>query len=163
MMRASWLRLLGVLTMAGCIGVVAGCAGTTARAVVKGKVTIGEKNLTAGTVVFATKDNKASGTGNIDENGNYTVTDAPVGEVTVAVMVPKMGAMMGGKMPGGMMKGPPDGGMKGPDGGPGMAGPAAIDPAKIVQIPAKYADAGTSGLTYKVERGDNTHNITLTP
>ena len=36
-------------------------------------------------------------------------------------------------------------------------------PDVVVPIPDKYAEPDTSGLTFTVKRGEQTHNITLTP
>ena len=161
MPRPSSLRFLSTLLITTGLGLLVGCGGTVPRAIVKGKVSLGDKNLTAGTIEFRTKDNSVSGSGRIEENGEYRVTDAPVGDALVSITVPKVGAMMG-KMPPGMMQGPKDGGMKMADAGAGP-GPTTIDPKKIVNIPDKYSKSETSGLTFKVERGENTHNITLQP
>lgn len=152
----SWLRRGGVVLLFLCIAVV-GCGPTKAKGKVKGKVKFFDKNLTAGTVTFTAKDGRV-GSGNIDFEGNYEVADAPVGEVTITVSVPAppMGPAKG------MTPQPPkDVGMKTAIGG-GTPGPA-IDPSKIVQVPTKYANVDTSGLKYTVEKGEQTHNITLTP
>src|SRR6266446_5377533 len=92
-------KAVGILFLVGLISADAGC-GTkyNARAVVKGKVTIGEKHLTAGTVAFFADGNR-SGSGKIEEDGTYTISDAPIGDCKVTVSVPKMGmaGMMGAK------------------------------------------------------------------
>ena len=162
MRLCAWTRATGMLVLLALIGGLAGCnPGYKARAVVKGQVTFDGKPLYSGTVMFVTKDNR-SGTAPIDQNGNYTMNDAPIGDVAVTVTVLKMPGMAG-KMA------TPGGGaapMKAPDGSDpvGMAPKApTMDPSKIVQIPEKYAKADTSGLTYKVEKGEQTFNITLTP
>jgi len=140
---------------------VAGCGPDyKARAKVKGKVKFFDKTLTCGTVAFASKDGRI-GSGNIDFDGNYEGNDAPIGDTTVTVTVP---TGMSGPMAGKGQPKPPPGvpEMKG-SGGSGNTPSPAIDPKKIVEIPAKYAKAETSGLTYTVVKGENTHNITLTP
>jgi len=156
-------KAVGMLLLGGLICADAGC-GTkyNARAVVKGKITIGEKHLTAGTIAFFADGNR-SGAGRIEEDGTYTVSDAPIGDVKVTVSVPSIGGMAG-MMGGKAMPKPPGGGvMKDPnDPGPGTPSPS-IDPKKIVQIPEKYSKVETSGLTFKVEKGDNTFDIKLTP
>ena len=161
MTRQVKTKAAGMLLLIGLICADAGC-GTkyNARAVVKGKVTIGEKHLTAGTVAFFADGNR-SGSGRIDEEGNYTISDAPIGDCKVTVSVPKMGmaGMMGAKKD---MAGSPTKMQDPNDPEKNMTAPA-IDPKKIVPIPDKYADAATSGLTFKVEKGDNTFDIKLTP
>ena len=115
-----------------------------------------------GTIAFFADGNR-SGAGRIEEDGTYTVSDAPIGDVKVTVSVPSIGGMAG-MMGGKVMPKPPGGGvMKDPnDPGPGTPSPS-IDPKKIVQIPEKYSKVETSGLTFKVEKGDNTFDIKLTP
>lgn len=159
MLRPTSVRLYGALFFAGAVSLVIGCGDSVPRAVVKGKVSLGDKNLTAGTIYYSTKDNKVTGSGRIEENGEYKVPDAPVGDTLIHITVPKV--MMMGKMPAGMMQGPKDGGMKMADGG--MPNPQTLDPKKIVTIPDKYADNILSNLTFKVERGENTNNIILKP
>jgi hypothetical protein len=148
-----------LLVLAGVLFLSAGCS-SRSRGVVKGKVEFFGKKLTAGTVAFQTTDGRV-GSGNIDFNGNYTVTDAPLGPCTITVRVPQTG-----QMPGGMKAPKPPPGMpamKPPGGEAEDSGAGLIDPSKIVQIPGKYAKTDTSGLTFTVERGEQTHDITLTP
>lgn len=133
-----------------------------ARAKVKGKVKFFDKYLTCGTVAFTTEDGR-QGAGNIDFDGNYEVGDAPIGDTVITVVVPN----------------PPKAGPKGSPGGvappkdlPPMRPPGAVggggnvptfDASKIVSIPDKYSKRESSGLKFRVESGDNTHNITLSP
>jgi hypothetical protein len=145
----------------GCAGLLAliaatGCgSGGVDRAVVKGKVTYNNKRLTAGTVSFF-GPNKSTGSAKINEDGTYEMTDAPVGEVTITVQVPQQPLTMGGGV--GMPKVPE-----------GAKMPTEMDPgshaggAKIVPIPDKYKDVATSKLTFKVEKGEQEHDIDLPP
>jgi hypothetical protein len=120
-----------------------------------------DKKLTAGTVTFTSADGRA-GSGPIDFNGNYEVGDAPLGPCTITVRVPQPPPMMPGA---GKMGQPPKGmpPMRAPGGDAPDDSSTLIDPNKIVKIPGKYAKPETSGLTFTVERGENQHNITLTP
>jgi hypothetical protein len=160
-----WTKTGGLLLLlVGLLSASAGCTpGYKSRGTVKGQVTIGGKPLYAGTVTFTTADNRG-GSATIDQSGNYVMGDAPVGDVKVTVTVPKVGGMVG--MMGGKAGPPksPAGEMKDPN-NPGQSGTPqpAIDPKKIVPIPDKYASADTSGLTYKVEKGEQTFDIKLTP
>jgi hypothetical protein len=139
-----------------------GCSGQPERANVKGKVTIGDKPLTAGSVMFYGKDG-LSGSAAISKDGNYDLGDAPLGEVKVTVSVPK----------------PPPGGMEAMHrmkNNPGAKNTESVDPndpskrigimgdipTDYVAIPEKYSKPETSGLTYTVQRGDQTHDIKLT-
>jgi len=129
------------------------------RAKVKGRVKFFDKNLTCGTVAFTTKDGRV-GSGQIDFDGNYEVNDAPIGDTTITVRVPVV--PVGPKGSSGALKPPPGiPEMKSP-GGEKTAAPV-IDPKKIVEIPNKYNNVETSGLTYTVVKGEQTHDITLSP
>ncbi len=118
-------RALVVATIA--IGAMAGCSNNTSprddRAVVSGRVLLGDRPLLGGIVTFTS----ASDAGNrascaIKKDGTYYVEDAPLGEVRVSVDTAsiKSGA-----------------------------------PARYTEIAAKYASPQTSGLSYKVEPGEN--------
>ena len=139
-----------------------GC-GPPERAIVKGKVMLGDTPLSAGSVTFTAKDNsQASAT--IEKDGTYQLMDAPLGETRVTVMVPKL-------PPGGLEM------MRRMKNNPGAKESESVDPndpsKKIsimadrpetyVPIPEKYADINASGLTYTVQRGEQTHDIKLTP
>jgi len=144
------------------VAVVAGCGPNTSKAKVKGRVRFLDKYLTAGTVGFINKEGQI-GVAQIDFDGNYEMNDAPVGPVKITVKVPNVS----GAGPKG------DSGPKPPAGVPPMRPPGSaaeektftptIDPKTIVKIPGKYASADTSELTYTVEKGEQTHNITLSP
>jgi len=131
-----------------------------ARGAVKGKVTTGKKALTTGTVIFVNKDG-VSASAHIDPQGNYDMQDAPLGECTVTVIVdalpsdPSVRARLKGggpKMPG-ELKNPEDTGPPPPPGGK--------IPKEVVPIDGKYAKPDTSGLTTKVEKGEQIFNIDL--
>lgn len=156
-------RVCGGALLLGLFALSGGCTPShKARATVKGKVTFAKKNLTAGSVMFHGQNN-ITGSAVIDKNGNYVMNDAPLGDVTITLTVPKL-------PPGGvtMMRGGP--GMKAmkdmksvnPD-NPSQGIMTSEMPSQPVPIPDKYAKPETSGLTYKVEKGEQTHDITLTP
>jgi hypothetical protein len=155
-------RACGGLVLLGLLAFSAGCgSGKKARAVVKGKVTYGKDHLTTGTVQFYGEDN-AFASATIDKNGNYEMNDAPVGPVKVVVSVPKF-------MPGGL-RSLASGGAKVKD--KGSVDPENPDrripivgevPSRVVNIPDRYGNVETSGLTYTVEKGEQTHDIPLPP
>jgi hypothetical protein len=129
---------------------VTGCGGSTAP--VSGTVTLNGAPLTGGgTVTFQGSGGGASGV--INPDGTYTIPNAPVGEVHVAV-VPGRGPAAGVTI-----TPPPDVSEMKP---PQALAPAWTPPA-AVSIPLKYADPNTSGLTYTVTRGEQTIDVTLTP
>jgi hypothetical protein len=153
------LLLCGLLALAGC------GPDYKARGTVKGKVTTGKQLLTTGTVVFH-NSNGITSTAHIDTEGNYTMNDAPVGDVRITVTVNVPPPMMSKKI--GPFAGPAGKAVKGmeskdPEGvNPGIAIMGKM-PDKIVRIDDKYSNPDTSGLTYKVERGEHTYDIELAP
>jgi len=131
-----------------------------ARAVVTGQVTLDGKPLTYGFVTFRTADGR-TGSAEIDLKGHYTMNDAPIGDVGILVNVPKQTPAMKG-MPGATTPAPPKGmPMKSPE-GIEMKVEKRVDPSLVVYVPEKYSSADTSGLTYKVTSGEQTHDIPLT-
>ena len=156
-------RFLAACCLVFSVVLVVGCGPDyKARAVVKGKVRLGKQNLNWGTVTFHGPHNIIS-SAPIDENGDYEMKDAPVGEVkiTVAVDPPGGGGMLAKKESEAWKKAAGKTESKDPDGGnPGIALMPKV-PANVVRIDAKYAKPETSGLIYKVEKGEHTKDIDL--
>lgn len=165
-------RCLSIRRVTGMIGIVAvlllaaGCDNAPARATVKGKVTLGDKPLTFGNVMFWSKaSDSVTGSATIDKDGNYILHDAPVGEAMVAVSVPSLppGALEQMKQ------------MK--NSAVAKNTPQSVDPNdpsrkmqligdvpdNIVPIPHKYSIPADSGLVYTIKRGEQTYDIKLTP
>lgn len=150
------LLLSGLLVLAGC------GPDYKARAVVKGKVTRGKTPLTTGTVMFYGA-NGITSSASIGENGEYAMNDAPIGEVTITVTVnlppgsgpgPKGEMDRWKKVAGGMESKDPEGN------NPGIAIMSKV-PKNVVRVDDKYSKPDTSGLKFKVEKGEQTHNIDL--
>ena len=139
------------------MGLLSGCADKVpALADVSGKVTIADKPVTAGTVFFLTKDGVQSASAVLSPTGTYHVAGAPVGDVLIAVqtrafqqkasVLPKITAEQAegkGSIPLQMKEDPNVG-------------------VKYVPIPVKYEEPNTSGLTYTITNGVQTHDIVLT-
>jgi hypothetical protein len=108
--------------------------------------------------MFWGKDNM-TGSATIDQNGNYIMRDAPLGDVKITVSVPQ-------PPPPRMLGGPA---LKDGQGSVNPENPGQrIDimgavPKNIVSIPDKYANVETSGLTYTVQKGEQTYDINLNP
>lgn len=130
-----------------------------ARGVVKGTVTSGKKPLTVGTVMFYGKTGN-TGSASIQPDGTYIMPDAPVGECKVTVTVPEMDPSSRARLKG---KGPamPSGPMNPEEAGGPPAPPLAVIPKEVVPIDAKYSNPETSGLTFTVQKGEQTYNIDL--
>ncbi len=152
-------RLAGGLgLLSGVLLLAAGCGSSgppreVDRAEVSGKVLFKNKPLPGGRVTFVLSKGGFSASGDIDENGQYKVM-APVGDVQIGVdnrmLEPpkkdKKGKKEAPKPPPIKLPGDPD--VPPPKG-------------KYLKIPEKYADPGKSGLSYKVEKGTQTHDINL--
>ena len=143
-----------LLALALLIPFFAGCGTGKGKAVVKGTVTYNGKLLKIGTVSFLTADNRV-GSSQINSSGQYTVSDAPIGDAKICVTMPTA-PHMSSKAPPGVGTNPP------PDMMPKDMAPAG-DPRDIVPLPEKYATVEKTDLKYTVPPGESTHNITLTP
>ena len=122
-----------------------------------GKVTIDGKPLKGGNVTLLSADGKHSVQGFINGEGTYSVSEPPLGKVTIVVQTSQL---RGSAVPKGGDAG------KGAGKGEGSRGMTLPDPKDIglgyTEIPDKYENAATSGLTVEVKPGDQTHDIPLT-
>jgi hypothetical protein len=130
--------------------VLAGCAG---KGDVSGTVSYKGKVLTSGSVTFQGPD----GNLHISEilDGQYSVTGVPTGTAKIGVTVldesitehfRKMSAFGRGQKGGDMPKGPP---------------PKIPDLSTFYIVPQKFGDGNSSGLTFEVRSGPNTHDIDI--
>ena len=121
----------------------AGCGAPTAT--VTGKVTLNGAPVTAGAVTFHGENNFVQSAA-IDATGAYTIANAPVGPVKVAVVSsrPRTMASPGGKTV------PSHPGNKG--------GAAAVS---SVPVPEKYKDPNQSGLNFELKAGPQTIDLPL--
>ncbi|MFO0876023.1 MAG: hypothetical protein U0840_01515 [Gemmataceae bacterium] len=112
------------------------------RSEVTGEVKFNGKLVPVGTVSFVGKGNNVVESAQLKE-GKYVIARAPVGEVSISIVTPAP---------------PPPGQMKQKVEGKTMESGAGA----IVQVPGKYADAASSGLTYTVKNEKSqTYNIEL--
>jgi hypothetical protein len=156
--------IFGAFVLVGLLAGLSGCGGPPPKAVVKGKVSIGGKNLTTGNVVFHGANN-AQAMAIINESGEYEMKDAPVGEVKISVNVPKSPPGGFDKMMGrDVMKSKAfkDAKSVDPESGKVISIMGAA-PANIVPIPDKYGNPDTSGLIYTVTKGEQSKDLPLTP
>lgn len=136
------LLILNLTLLAGCNSGAKNKTGT-----VQGTVKVDGTNANSGIVTFVAADGTTP-SGTIDTDGTYRVLDVPVGAAKISVKsveVPKNSA--GAAAP------PPMKDMTGTS--------SSAPPAKPVAIPAKYAKADTSTLTYTVKGGTNDYPIDL--
>jgi hypothetical protein len=112
---------------------------------VTGKVLYNNKPLPSGTVLFVGPEGSRRGFSPIGPDGTYRIENVPVGPVKIAVVSEP-------RVPPGLMRGQ-------------APGPQPPDQAKndYVPIPARYENPNQSGLTYTVESGRHTKDLTLMP
>jgi len=122
---------------------VTGCGGAGS---VSGQVKYDGKPLPAGKISFLSQAGEKPVRMVDITDGKYTVTNLPAGPAQITVQTIPPPTVGGG--PQGPNIIPPSGG---------------TPPDKYVQIPAKYANAEQSGLTYEVKGGSQTHDIDLAP
>ena len=150
-----WGILFGVLSISGCGG--AGKTSYTpdgmAKGSVSGKVLLGDKPLTGGTVIFTHANAKVAvpATSAIAADGSYSLEmidtlQIPVGLYKITVQAAGQAAMSEAEYEAFMAKGM-DGSVK-------EAGASAI--------PAQYQRPETTTLKYEVKEGENKNDVKLT-
>jgi hypothetical protein len=144
------MAFLGCLPL-GLVVLIAGCdtgpKPNYQTAEVSGKVLFKGKGLTGGRINFISDVGGLSGGANIDEQGNYKVTDAPVGPVHITVDNRMLNKQRGAKSPH----------LNNPN-----APPPSEIPGVYIVIPNKYYVAETTPETFKVEAGQaQTHDVRL--
>jgi len=147
---------------------VAGCSQPEGR--VSGQVLFGGKPLPGGYVMFLPGNPKHNSiTATLDQNGAFSVV-LPAGDVRVSVdnrdLEPRQPIHLSPaqlNLPAGVKQSvisklgnpPPAPPAASGDGTGGRSG-------RYIKIPDKYYDAATSGLDFKVQGGEQKHNIELT-
>jgi hypothetical protein len=128
------------------------------NAEVSGKVLFKGKPLPGGMVTFTAIKGGFPSSGRIDENGNYRIM-APIGEVQIGVdnrMFEPKHEVGKGK---GFARNPVQEHRRNKR--PDFQEEAIPLKGRYVPIPERYADGATSGLTYTVKPGSQTHDIEL--
>jgi hypothetical protein len=144
------VRLM-LLAAAACLASSCGFSRETrlpeSGATLEGVVKYGGEQLQFAQILVIAEGKMA--TGRIGEEGRYRVENCPLGQVKVAVNTSAArGEYQSKAMAGGAYK------------GPNAKGKGAVA-LRFVDVPAKYFDPETSGLTTTVKRGSNTYDITI--
>jgi hypothetical protein len=150
MQRVS-IRLAVSGLMAGCALLAASCGESGVRyeetgATLEGTIKYGKEDVPFALVIVVGQG--ASATGKVGEDGRYKVLNAPLGEVKVAV---NTDAGKGDFMSYSMSKSYP---------GPEAKGAKRVN-LRYLEVPKKYHDPETSGLTTTVNKGANTFDIVI--
>jgi hypothetical protein len=146
----SFRRVMCCCLSLGLLVLLGGCGGrprSVEHADVSGQVRFQGKPLPGGKATFVAVNGGFASSGKIDENGHYQIK-APVGEVQIGVTNRMLQANRGS------IKGPPL-----------LTKTEAKErqplKGRYVKIPSQYEDPSTSGLTYTVKPGPQTHDIEL--
>src|SRR6476646_10457874 len=144
-----WLPLAVVAVV-----LAAGCGGSTGT--VTGSVSYKGTKLKGGLVVFVAPNGTGTTSGEIQEDGTYTLDGCPAGPVKVAVQTSYLKPPAGSA---GAIK------YERPKEAQGNTDYKPPDQSKnkerYMAIPQKYEDPSASGLTYTVTGGKQTHDISL--
>ena len=148
-MRACGMLAFGLLSFAIC-----GCGGGTGN--VSGTVTYQGKVVKGGNVTFVSTEGKpGASSAQISEDGTYTMPKVPTGNVKICVDTETFNPASRSKVP----KYAPPAGQTAPDGfGTGDSEGMA---KRYTQIPGTFAKPETTGLTYEIVGGEQTHNIDI--
>ena len=149
--RIAVLRLSAVLLLLGMTW-IAGCTGG-GKGTVTGQVSFQGKPLPNGRISFVCQEGKQAVYSSEIKEGAYTIPDCPAGAVKITVETFKPVKIDPKLMPKGL-------GIT-RDRDPNA--PATAAPDTYVKIPERYGSTETSGLTYSVIKGPQTHDIPLTP
>lgn len=146
-------RVVGFAVLGVGVFALCGCSGGIGN--ISGKVTFKGKTVASGAVIAVGSDGIAR-YGKIEPDGSYRVTDIPAGEVKLAVNSPnpapdpeKLKVSAPGAKRGGREQQDP------------ITATPTSDPKLWFEIPAELGDVTRSGLSTKIKRGDNAHNIEL--
>jgi hypothetical protein len=143
------LRLVCCCLSLGLLTLLVGCdknPRSVDHAEVSGKVLFQGNPLPGGQVTFITVKGGFASNGTIDENGNYQIK-APVGDVKIGVTNRILQSRSGSKTQAHPKK--------------GAASEEPLPRGRWVKIPSSYEAPHTSGLTYTVKPGPQTHDIEL--
>jgi hypothetical protein len=130
---------LGFLTVASCSNKIETLPETGAT--LEGTVTYGKESVPVA-MIIVTGSGSPSATGMVGPDGRYKVENVPLGEVQVAVNTDAAkGMMIGQRMAQSQGK--------------------AKGAGKVVDVPQKFHDPTTSGITTTVKGGANTFDIVI--
>lgn len=145
----------GWAVVAAAAWLTAGC-GPPATGKVTGTVTAGGQPVKNGTITFSHTEGNRDVFSAAVKDGKYETGDIPVGLTKVSVV-----ARMGNPAESGPAAKPAEG--IGAGLGPADGRPPPKAGLRTAEIPAKYNDPGTSGLTYEVVKGPNKKDFDLSP
>ena len=142
-----------ILVLAGASAITGCNNGPHAGAKVTGTVKLDGKALPGGSVLMESADGKFKDAGVIGADGSFTVANAPLGKVKVALIIPDAP----------VLPEPPAG--KGPEkpadlpkSGEKLSRESLV---MLAKVPAKYRDANQSGLSFEVGSSNQPYDIAI--
>jgi hypothetical protein len=147
-MRRS-LRPVPLAALAAAVLFFAGC-GSGGTGVVSGKVTVNGKPLKKGLITFSSEVGNRDAFNAAVIDGAYKTGEVPCGPAKVTVYPAQVGAQE-------MTEEAKGGGDRVP------VGARKAGRALAPEVPSKYGNADTSGLSFTVKRGDNEYSVELAP
>ena len=133
-------RAMSLLLALACLHAL-GCGNQRKTITLTGIVTYQGNPVTVGMIYFHAPDNQMAG-GVILEDGHYTATDVPVGEVRVSLQVKDPGLYA-------LPKGSP------------AAAPKKSESKGVTSLPPKFADPSQSGLSYTITAATSTLDVKI--
>jgi hypothetical protein len=139
---AVFAAAVGCISLASCGSGPSNSTKSATGATLEGTVKYGTEEVRAAQIIVVGKDG-TSAVGSIEADGRYLVKDAPIGEVTIAVNTAAgKGMMMGAAMA-------------------SRDGKPPTPPAKLIDVPTKWAEPATSTIKTTVNKGKNEFNIEI--
>ena len=147
MMQLSRKLLLGLTAAAALTAISCVSSGIVpipeTGATLEGRVTYGDQPVPMALVIVA-QTGGGSATAFANDDGYFKVENVPVGDVLIGVNTDATKGQMTGRA------------MAGTD--PNVKGKKVVTP-KLVEVPKKYHNPDTSGLTTKTQKGTNQYDI----
>ncbi len=137
-------RYMVLVSFVAVVSIALGCSSPKPKlATLSGKVTYKGKPVSVGAIYFHGPADELA-MGNLQEDGTFTATDLPIGQVRVSLRVQDPGVYAQ------QLKAPAT-----------LEMPKSKDGDKVTSLPNQYSDPATSGLTYTIDPTTTTLDITI--
>jgi hypothetical protein len=139
-LRLARLALLGLGLLLTSCGREGGIRYPETGATLEGTVTYGKDTIEAALVIA--QNENGSATGFIEDNGRYKLQNVPLGEVNIAVNTEAGRGQAMGRLTA------------------KSQGRATVAP-RLIDVPSRFGDPATSGITTTINKGENTFDIMI--
>jgi hypothetical protein len=140
-------QCLATLAVAACgLALVGGCGPSGDRlpetgATLEGTVTYGREPVLVAMIII--QGEGGASTAFVDDGGRYKAENVPLGKVQIAINTAAGKGQMTGKV---MAQSQGKGGKSAP---------------KMIDVPARFADPSTSGITTTIKKGENNFDVVI--